>query len=181
MTAPGNHKTRTLWLAGALHGFTHVYQVALLPLYLPIQAGFKLASMGQATLLVTVMMLAYFLPSYPMGVLADRLSRKKLLGFGLLINSLGFIALGAAPNYATALAGAVVAGFGGSFYHPAATALVARLFPVGTGKALGLAGIGAGAHVPQFNRFDRAYVLNEAGKHRGNIPRLRNPGRRAQW
>src|SRR6185503_7975268 len=37
-----------------------------------------------------------------------------------------------------------VAGFGGSFYHPAATALVARLYPINTGRALGLAGVGAG-------------------------------------
>jgi FSR family fosmidomycin resistance protein-like MFS transporter len=138
------HKTRTLCLAGVLHAFTHIYQVALLPLYLPMQADFKLASEGQATLLVTVMMVSYFLPSYPMGVLADRVSRKKLLGLGLLINGLGFIGLGLAPNYALALAGVVVAGLGGSFFHPAATALVARLFPVSTGRALGLLGIGAG-------------------------------------
>jgi MFS family permease len=144
MSADAAHKTRTLWLAGVLHAFTHIYQVALLPLYLPIQADFKLASEGQSTLLVTVMMIAYFLPSYPMGVLADRFSRKKLLGLGLLINGLGFIGLAVAPNYALALASVVVAGLGGSFFHPAATALVARLFPVGTGKALGLLGIGAG-------------------------------------
>jgi MFS family permease len=37
----------------------------------------------------------------------------------------------------------LVAGLGGSFFHPAATAMVARLFPVNTGKALGLVGIGA--------------------------------------
>src|SRR5205814_1016437 len=37
----------------------------------------------------------------------------------------------------------LLTGVGGSFYHPAATAMVARLYPVGTGKALGLVGIGA--------------------------------------
>jgi MFS family permease len=144
MSADAAHKTRTLWLAGVLHAFTHIYQVALLPLYLPIQADFKLVSEGQATLLVTVMMIAYFLPSYPMGVLADRFSRKKLLGLGLLINGLGFIGLALAPNYALALAGVALAGLGGSFFHPTATALVARMYPESTGKALGLLGIGAG-------------------------------------
>jgi MFS family permease len=79
-----------------------------------------------------------------MGVLADRISRKKLLGLGLAINGLGFIGLGLAPNYPAALASMVVAGFGGSFFHPAATALIARLFPVNTGRALGLIGVGAG-------------------------------------
>lgn len=137
------HRTRSLWWCGALHAFTHIYHVALMPLYLLIQQDFHLEKVGRATLLVTAMMAAYFVPSYPMGMLADRVSRKKLLGIGLLINSLGFVALGLAPNYSVALVAVIVAGFGGSFYHPAATAMVARLYPVGTGKALGLAGMGA--------------------------------------
>src|SRR6266404_6109470 len=143
MRTEASHKTRMLWVSGVLHAFTHVYQVALIPLYLLIQRDFKLESISQATLLLTVMMIGYFVPSYPMGILADHANRKKLLGFGLAINALGFIALALAPNYGWALAAVALSGFGGSFYHPAATALVAQLFPVGTGKALGLVGIGA--------------------------------------
>src|SRR5437870_3917771 len=143
MQSDRDHKTRTLWLSGVLHGFTHLYQVALLPLYLLIQNDLHLQSVGQATLLVTVMMAGYFVPSYPMGVLADKVSRKNLLGLGLAVNGFGFVALAFAPNYAWSLVAVALAGFGGSFYHPAATAMVARLFPVGTGKALGLAAIGA--------------------------------------
>jgi len=37
----------------------------------------------------------------------------------------------------------IVAGLGGSFYHPAATALIARLFPEARGRALGWVGLGA--------------------------------------
>ena len=88
-----SHKIRTLWLTGVLHAFTHLYQVALMPLYLLMQKDFKFASVGQATLLLTVMMAACFGPSYPIGVLADRMNRKKLLGFGLALNGLGFVAL----------------------------------------------------------------------------------------
>ena len=143
MNSEHNHKVRTLWLSGVLHAFTHLYQMALVPLYLLIQKDFHLASEGEATLLVTVMGIAYFLPSYPMGMLADRISRKKLLALGLAINGLGFVGLAYAPNYACALAGVALAGFGGSFYHPAATALVARLYPKNTGRALGLVAIGA--------------------------------------
>src|SRR5262245_13514982 len=84
-----SHKTRMLWVSGVLHAFTHLYQVALIPLYLLIQKDFKLQSISQATLLLTVMMIGYFVPSYPMGFLADHANRKKLLGFGLAINSLG--------------------------------------------------------------------------------------------
>lgn len=132
-----------LWLCGILHVFTHIYHVALLPLYLLVQQDLNLASVEQATLLVTVLMLSYYLPSYPLGVLADSLNRKKLLAVGLIINGLGFVALSYAQSYALALTCVILAGIGGSFYHPAATAWVARLYPVGTGKALGLVGIGA--------------------------------------
>jgi FSR family fosmidomycin resistance protein-like MFS transporter len=138
-----SHRNRTLLLVGTLHAFTHLYQVALLPLYLRIQQDLNLSSVEQATLLVTVLGLAYFLPSYLLGAMADRFSRKKLLTIGLAINSIGFILLSLAPNYGLALASAALAGFGGSFYHPAATALVARLFPEAKGRALGLVGIGA--------------------------------------
>ena len=126
-----------------LHAFTHIYQVALIPLYLLIQKDFGLTSDAQATFLVTALSIAYFLPSYPMGMLADRVSRKKLLAFGLLVNAFGFVGLAFAPNYGVAVASVIVAGFGGSFYHPAATALIARLFPNETGKALGKVGLGA--------------------------------------
>lgn len=138
-----SHRTRTLILATVLHGFTHVYQVALLPLYFLIQQDFKLTGVGQATFLVTLLMIAYFIPSYPLGALADRVSRKKLLALGLLINAAGFVGLAFAPNYPSALLCVAVAGFGGSFYHPAATAMIARLYPVGTGRALGIIGMGA--------------------------------------
>jgi MFS family permease len=128
---------------GILHAFTHLYQVALLPLYLPIRDELHLRSVEQATGLMTVMMMAYYLPSYPVGVLADRLSRKSLLAWGLFLNGLGFVGLGLSTQYSVALASVVVAGFGGSCFHPAATALVAGLNPTRTGKALGLIAIGA--------------------------------------
>jgi MFS family permease len=139
------HKTRALWLTGGLHAFTHLYQVALMPLYLLIQQDFKFQSVGAATLLMTVLLVACFGPSYAVGILADKLNRKTLLSVGLAVNALGFIALGLSPSYGWALASVVLAGLGGSFYHPAATAMIARMFPQATGKALGLVGIGAGA------------------------------------
>src|SRR5882724_1927080 len=145
MSSDKQHKTRMLWVSGVLHGFTHLYAVALMPLYLLIQRDYKLESVSEATLLLTVMMAAYYLPSYPMGILADRWNRKKLLGWGLALNALGFVGLSVAPTYLWALAAVTLAGFGGSFYHPAATAMVARLYPVGTGRALGLVAIGASA------------------------------------
>jgi len=139
------HQMRTLWLCGGLHTFTHLYQVALLPLYLLIEKDLNLGGIERATLLVTAMMAAYYLPSYPAGLLADHWSRKKLLAWGLALNGAGFIVLSIAPSYPLALLGVALAGLGGCTYHPAATALIAHLFPQNTGKALGLLGIGASA------------------------------------
>jgi MFS family permease len=139
------HQMRTLWLCGVLHTFTHLYQVALLPLYFLIQKDLRLDGIERATLLVTAMMAAYYLPSYHTGLLADHWSRKKLLAWGLAVNGAGYILLSQAPNYSVALLGVAVAGIGGCAYHPAATALIAHLFPQNTGKALGLLGIGASA------------------------------------
>lgn len=143
MSGDDQHKTRALWLVGALHAFTHAYHVALLPLYLLMQRDFGFTNIAQSTALVTIMMVAYYLPSYYLGVLADRMSRKKLLGWGLFVNALGFVGLSLAPNYSWALLAVTVAGVGGSFYHPAATAMVVRMFPNTVGGALGFIGIGA--------------------------------------
>lgn len=140
-----SHKTRTLCLTGMLHCFTHLYGSALLPLYLLIQRDLKLDSVSKATSFVTIMLVSYFLPSYPVGILADRMSRKKLLACGLFVNASGLVGLSFAPNYICAVACVVLAGLGGSAYHPAATAMIARLFPRDTGRALGLVGIGSGA------------------------------------
>ena len=140
-----HHRIRTLWLCGVLHAFTHLFQVALLPLYLLIQKDLGLTGVEGSTLLVTVMMAAYYLPSYYMGKMADHWNKRKLLAWGLALNGIGFIALSQAQNYSLALLSVVIAGVGGSTYHPAATAMIAHLFPEKTGKALGLLGIGASA------------------------------------
>lgn len=146
MTASrASHKTRTLCLTGLLHCFTHLYGSALLPLYFLIQRDLKLDSVSKATSFVTIMLVAYYLPGYPVGILADRISRKKLLACGLLINALALVGLSFSPNYICAVACVILAGLGGSAYHPAATSMIARLFPLDTGRALGLVGIGSGA------------------------------------
>jgi len=138
------HRNRTLWLCAALHGISHAYQVALIPLYVLIQKDLGLSDDGLAPLVITMMGIAYCLPSYPIGILADRLDRKTLLAAGLMINALAFVALAACRSYAGVMTMAIVAGIGGSFFHPCATSLIARLFPEATGKALGRMGIGAG-------------------------------------
>lgn len=137
-------RSRTVWLCAALHGFTHLYWVVITPLYLPMKEDWGAASLAQVTLVVTVMMTAYYLPAYAAGVLADRFSPRRLLAGGLVVQGAAMVGMGLAADWREALLWAAVAGLGGSLYHPAATTLVARLYPAQTGRALGLVGVGAG-------------------------------------
>lgn len=134
---------KLLFFITVLHGFTHLYMVALIPLYLLIEKDFNLPGTSYATALVTIQMMAYFLPSIYIGKLADKFDRIKLLAIGLLINSIAFVGLGMAKEYWLAVVFVILAGFGGSFFHPAGIALIAKLYPQTTGRALGIAGIGA--------------------------------------
>ncbi|MSR64168.1 MAG: MFS transporter [Verrucomicrobiae bacterium] len=136
-------KTVTLIGLSGLHAYTHIFQLALVPLYFQIKSDFKLENVAMATLLATIQGLVYYACSVPIGVLADRWSRKHLLTFGLVLNSLGFLGLAHAPTYLWAVVWLAVAGVGGSFYHPAATAMVVQLYPDRPGWALGRAAIGA--------------------------------------
>lgn len=126
-----------------LHAFTHIYTIALVPLYLAIRRDLQLTADWQATLLVTVQSLVYCGASLPLGILADKVSRKWLLAAGLFLNALAFAALAFAPGYHWTVVAVALAGLFGSFYHPPATALVVSLFPDRPGWALGRAGIGA--------------------------------------
>ncbi|MBI3920395.1 MAG: MFS transporter [Armatimonadetes bacterium] len=138
-----SERRTTLILVTALHAFTHLYPCALLPLYLLIKKDLHLSGVAPATLLVSVMSMFYCFSGLPLGRLADRVSRKKLLTVGLFFNGLAYVFISVAPNYLTVLLGLIGAGIAGGFYHPAASGLVFGLYPKSKGKAVGLAGTGA--------------------------------------
>jgi MFS family permease len=110
---------------------------------LQIRTDLRLTGDWQATLLVSVQGLAYCGASLPLGILADKLSRRRLMSAGLLLNAAAFLGLALAPGYGWAVFCVALAGFFGSFYHPAATALLVAIFPERPGQALGRAGMGA--------------------------------------
>jgi MFS family permease len=134
----------TLGLTTILHAFTHAYQGILVPLYLLMVADLHLAGVKQAGLLVTVYMLVYALGSYTAGVLADHVSRRDLLGYGIIVNALAIALMGLTRNYNLLLLLAVVGGLAGTLFHPAANSLVPAHFPKSPGMAIGMLGIGSG-------------------------------------
>src|ERR1700750_3183524 len=107
---PDRRSPVTLVLTTLLHAFTHAYGVMLVPLYLLIVSDLGLAGVKRASLVVTIYGVVYAIFSFPAGVLADRLNRKMLLGFGLIANASAVLSMGLTHSYAPLIALAVVAG-----------------------------------------------------------------------
>jgi MFS family permease len=134
----------TLALATLLHAFTHAYSVILVPLYLLVRDDLHLVRVSSVSLIVTLYGLVYCLGSYGAGVLADRFSRRALLGIGLLGNAAVITAMGLTRHYEMIIALGVCGGLFGTLFHPAANALMPAHYPKSPGMAIGLLGMGSG-------------------------------------
>jgi MFS family permease len=134
----------TLALGILLHLFTHAYGAMLVPLYLMIQADLHLKGIQYAALLVTVYGVVYYIVSYGAGMLADRMNRRNLLGWGLVINAIAVVLMGLTRRYEMLLLLSVIAGLAGTLFHPAANALIPAHYPKSPGMAIGILGIGSG-------------------------------------
>jgi MFS family permease len=127
-----------------LHAFTHAYACMLVPLYLLMAVNLHLPGVREASLIVSVYGMTYCLGSYAAGVLADRFSRRDLLGLGLAANAVVAICIGLTHRYELLLMLGVLGGLAGTLFHPAAGALVTAHYPRSPGMAVGLLGIGSG-------------------------------------
>ena len=134
----------TLVLCTILHMFTHAYAAMLVPLYLLIAADLHLPGLQYAALIVTLYGVVYMICSFGAGILADRLDRKMLLGWGLVTNAAAVALMGLTRRYDLLLMLAALCGLAGTLFHPSANALVPAHFPKSPGMAIGLLGIGSG-------------------------------------
>ncbi len=74
-------------------------------------------------------MIVHSLASIPLGILADRWIRKKIISFGVLIWSVATFISGFAQNFHQLLAARSLVGIGEAAYGPSATSLLADKFP----------------------------------------------------
>lgn len=142
--SPNANSRLTLALCTLLHGLTHAYGVMLVPLYLLMTDDLRLGGVADATFIVTIYGTVYFIGSFISGELADRYDRKLMLGLGLIGNALAIGLMGLTRDYHALVALGVLAGIAGTFFHPAANALVTAHFSRNPGMAIGWMGIGAG-------------------------------------
>jgi MFS family permease len=121
--------------------------------FIPVVADILAKSHGASAVLVTAILTVFYVASAGFGLLvgrvADSLGRRGLMiAFGLLILSLGllgfYLSLAATAGVGSdilALAAALVAGIGSSFYHPLGGSVIQLAFSAESrGKALGVNG-----------------------------------------
>lgn len=114
----------------------------IFPLFHPIQLEFGLTDF-QLGLLGTVFLLVHSIGSVPLGILADKYSRKLIIAGGVLFWSLATFASGLAQSFRQLLGIRSLVGLGESSYAPAAANMIADNFPEDKrGQAQGLFSVG---------------------------------------
>lgn len=130
-----------VWLMSLNHGFNEFYSVIVPPLFpfLVPDLGISYADTG---LLVVVFFVTYSIAQLPVGRIANHYSARRLLVGGQAFLSLGIGLVAFAPTYETMLAGMVVAGVGGSTYHPTGMSVISDAESDDThGRSMGIHGM----------------------------------------
>ena len=127
-TAGMGHSVQVISLVGAAHLMSHIYQLALPPLFPLLARDFEV-SYTALGLLVSVFSVAAVLGQVPMGFVVDRIGGGKVLIGGLLVQAAAIAAIAAVPSYSILLLVVAVAGLAHSVYHPADYAILSRVVP----------------------------------------------------
>jgi len=133
---------RQVWLISVAHAVNEFYSVALPPI-LPLLVNEFAISYGEAGALLTIFFVTYSVFQLPAGILADRFGQRLLLVGGMITLSVGILLAAGAQDYWILVIAEVIAGIGGSTYHPAGMSLISDLETGSTeGKAMGIHGFG---------------------------------------
>jgi MFS family permease len=130
-----------VWLMSLNHGFNEFYSVIVPPLFpfLVPDLGISYADTG---LLVVVFFVTYSIAQLPVGRIANHYSARRLLVGGQALLSVGIALVAFAPTYETMLVGMVVAGVGGSTYHPTGMSVISDAESDDThGRSMGIHGM----------------------------------------
>ena len=124
------HSARVISLVGGAHLMSHIYQLALPPLFPLLARDFEV-SYTALGLLVSVFSVAAVIGQVPMGFVVDRIGGGKVLIAGLFVQASAIAAIAAVPSYWALLLVVAVAGLAHSVYHPADYAILSRAVPEG--------------------------------------------------
>ncbi len=107
----------------------YIDRQVVFPLFHNIKIEFGVSDF-ELGLLGTLFMLVHSLASLPLGIMADKFSRKKIIAGGVLFWSIASFAGGLAQNFKTLLGIRSMVGIGEAAYAPAATAMISDNIPL---------------------------------------------------
>ena len=122
------------------HGIMHAYLV-LLPALIPLLKG-DLGNYGTLGLLTSLVFLFYGWGSFPVGFLADRVSKKRLISASMAMCGVSAILVSLSHSLPVTALALILLGIGASLYHPPGYASMALLSPEMRGRYMGIQGLG---------------------------------------
>jgi MFS family permease len=133
-------------IATAILSFTDRQVLSLL--VDPIRGDLHLSDTQMSLLLGIAFAFVYGTAGIPLGILADRISRRNLIVAGVVVWSTGTIACGLSHSFHELFLSRIIVGLGEGVLAPAAISLISDYFPPerrGTAVALFLSGIAMGS------------------------------------
>lgn len=128
-------------LVSLTHGFNEFFSIIVPPLF-PFFVPALDIDYTAASLLVVVFFLTYSLVQLPIGPLSDIYSTRYLLAGGMIVLATGIALVAIAPSFQLMIVGMVVAGIGGSTYHPTGMAIISNNESSEThGRSMGIHGL----------------------------------------
>jgi MFS family permease len=122
-TATVGRQIQAIGLIGFGHFLSHLYQLALPPLfpYIRDDLGVSFVELGLALAVYNVATAAL---QTPVGILVDRIGARPMLILGLFVNAAAFVAAGLVSSFWLLIVLMLVAGAGNSVFHPADYAIL---------------------------------------------------------
>jgi MFS transporter, Spinster family, sphingosine-1-phosphate transporter len=122
------HQWRVLLVLMLVNFVNYIDRNIVFPLFPLIRSEFGLTYL-QLGALGTAFSLVHGLGTLPLGILADRVSRKKIISYALLFWSGATFLSGLAASFRGLVAARAMVGVGEAAYSPAATAILTATFP----------------------------------------------------
>jgi MFS family permease len=169
MGSPTRDRLRVLLLLMAINFINYVDRQIVFPLFPFIRKDYGLSFL-QLGSLATAFTLVLSLGSLPLGMLADRTSRKKVIRAGVLIWSVATFLSGLSTSFYWLLGARSLVGVGEAAYTPAGTAIISGTFPLGLRARVqglfdlgmfagGAAGIALGGVIAQWLGWRAAFFM----------------------